>query len=81
MRINSHSNKPLNEIVLRLYSTDTKCSRKFIPFSPDYGGMIEFDRNAYACIEFQDSREIDMLIGMLERFRDKNIEHFGAWDM
>ena len=79
MRIDSRSNKPLNEITLRLYSIDTKMSHQFIPFSPNYGHPIEFDKDARAYIEFQDSREVDLLIDMLERFKRENYHHFGEW--
>lgn len=79
MKINSRGNKPLSEINLRLHSVDTKMSHKFIPFSSNYIEMLEFDPSAVAYIEFQDSREIDMLIDMLEQFKDKNRDYFGAW--
>lgn len=78
MRIDSRSNKPLNEITLRLYSVDTKMSHQFIPFAPNYGSII-FDKDASAYIEFQDSREVDMLIDMLEKFKRANNQYFGEW--
>ena len=79
MRIDSRSNKPLNEITLRLYSVDTKMRHRFIPFGNSYGHPIELDKDANAYIEFQDSREIDLLIDMLERFKRENILYFGEW--
>lgn len=79
MKINSRGNKPLSEINLRLNSVDTKMSHKFIPFSSNCIEMREFDPSAVAYIEFQDSREIDMLIDMLEQFKDKNRDYFGDW--
>lgn len=79
MRIDSRSNKPLNEITLRLYSVDTKMSHQFIPFAPNYGYPIEFDKDAKAYIEFQDSREVDLLIDMLEKFKRANNQYFGEW--
>lgn len=78
MRIDSCSNKPLNEITLRLYSVDTKMNHQFIPFTPNYGS-INFDKDARAYIEFQDSREVDMLIDMLEKFKRANNQYFGEW--
>ena len=78
MRIDSRSNKPLNEIALRLYSVDIKMSHQFIPFDPNYRS-INFDKDASAYIEFQDSREVDMLIDMLEKFKRANNQYFGEW--
>lgn len=78
MRISAHSNKPLMEIRLRLYSTDTNFVHYVCPFSNGYG-VEEFDRNARACIEFQDSREIDALIDMLEQFKKANRAYIGEW--
>ena len=80
MKIHSLSNKPLNEITMRLYSVDTKFSHHFVPFYPGYGGMVDFNRDASAFIEFQDSREIDLMIDMLQRFKQANRDYFGAWD-
>lgn len=79
MRIESRSGKPLNEINLRLYSINTKMSHQFIPFNPSYDYPIEFDKNTIAYIEFQDSREVDMLIDMLEKFKRANQNYFGEW--
>lgn len=79
MRIDSCSNKPLNEITLHLYSVDTKMSHQFIPFNPRYDCPIEFHKDAKAYIVFQDSREVDLLIDMLERFKRANNQYFGDW--
>ena len=79
MRIDSRSNKPLNEITLRLYSVDTKMSHQFIPFAPMFTGSINFDKEATAYIEFQDSREVDLLIDMLQKFKRVNNQYFGEW--
>lgn len=79
MRIESRSGKPLNEITLSLYSIKTNMSHQFIPFAPMFSGAIEFDKEAKAYIEFQDSREVDLMIDMLEEFKRRNNQYFGAW--
>ncbi len=41
----------------------------------------EIERANSAVIEFNDSREVDALIDMLQRFKESNNYYFGEWRM
>lgn len=66
----------LSEVELRLDSKETKFCYHSAPFGR---GLDSFTpgHTAKVVIRFEDSREIDMFINMLERFRDDNIRHIG----
>lgn len=66
----------LSEVELQLDSKNTK----FRYYSAPFGRALDNFTPGYdakVVIRFEDSREIDMFINMLERFRDTNIKHIG----
>lgn len=69
----------LCEMRLKLQSTDRRLHWQiqgaFYPVSDEIGK----DRCGSAYIEFNDSREIDQLIMMLQRFKDDNERCMGIW--
>lgn len=75
MKIEGSGLNKLCEINLKLRSTDMKFQCQFNrPL-----GALTVDRDATACIEFQDSYEIDQLIDILLRFKDNYRRLFGEW--
>ena len=70
---------PVNNLRLSLNSAHTNLKLVCQPFGWDdpYGEKSKIPSEAV--IEFNDSRELDMLIHALETFRDKNRDHFGNW--
>ena len=75
MKIEGSGLNELCEINLKLRSTDMKFQCQFNRSL----GALTFDRDATACIEFQDSYELDQLIDILLRFKDQNRQFFGEW--
>ncbi len=79
MKIHSYNNHAhLGEIEFRLYSTDLKLNYHML--APTIFPPPEVDRSHKAVITFDDSREVDLLIHMLERFKEENIKRLGYWD-
>jgi len=68
----------INHIGLQLGSMSTNMQLLVEPFNPDY------DTNHWKCsndilIHFQDSRELDIFIHALQKFRAKNNAYIGDW--
>lgn len=79
MKVISDGAHELCELGLRLNSTDRKfhwtIQGAFHPLS----GSVGEDKTGWAEIVFNDSREIDQLINMLQRFQEDNERCFGVW--
>lgn len=68
----------INNLHVQLGSVNTNFNLVCKPFEPDYeDGRFEVSNDAI--IRFEDSRELDLFIHMLNRFRCKNHEYFGDW--
>lgn len=76
-------NDSINVLGFRLYSADAKY-RCYIQPEPSgcepYGGFINFNENNAACIAFRDSRELDELIRLLQKFRNGCHGFIGNWE-
>lgn len=71
-------NDSINVLEFRLYSADAKF-RCYIQPEP-YGGFIKFNETNAACIAFRDSRELDQLIRLLQKFRNDCHGFIGDWE-
>lgn len=73
--------EPITELHLRLKSTDlcfiNCCYPSHLEYPPNTQVIDRRENQVY--IEFMDSREIDMLIDALNRFKDENIRRMGYW--
>ena len=70
---------PTKSIRLRLLSADMMF-RCIIPPNPDEQFLDPFEEPNETKIIFNDTREIDNLIQMLERFRNECCNHIGVWE-
>lgn len=74
-----HGYAPTKSIRLRLLSTDMQF-RCIMPPNPNEQFLDPFGGSNVAEIIFNDTREIDNLIQMLEKFRDECHNHMGVWE-
>lgn len=70
---------PIKSIRLRLLSADMMF-RCIIPPNPNEKFLDPFEEPNETEIIFNDTREIDNLIQMLERFRDECYNHICVWE-
>ena len=77
--ISEDNNEHVTNLTLRLKSTETALSLNTEPFAVDHDGEGDLSRLNSATIAFKDSREIDSLIGALQKFRDRNVRYIGDW--
>lgn len=71
-------NGPINQLGLRLGSMGTNFNLVMQPFSrSDEVQEIQFSNDVI--IHFQDTRELDIFIYALQKFRSKNHEYIGDW--
>jgi hypothetical protein len=69
----------VDTLQLTLGSLDTHFKYSFQPFVPDHtDGM--FNVSSDVIIRFNDSRELDMFIRMLQKFQSKNQRYIGDWE-
>lgn len=73
---NEHAH--LGEIEFHLHSVDTHL--RYHMLTSTVYPPPEMDRNHRAVITFDDSREVDLLIHMLEQFKKESISRLGYWD-
>lgn len=69
----------VNELGLRLGSYGTHFKLVMEPFDHDYIGTPEFKVSNDVLIHFQDTRELDTFIYMLQKFRARNNAYIGDW--
>lgn len=72
--------EPVTQLEMRLKSTNMRFIHHLYPSHLEYPKNIDSialeGRDNHAVIEFMDTREIDVLIQMLERFKRDNSYHF-----
>ena len=77
--VSINNNEHVTNLTLRLKSTEAALSLNTEPFAVDRDGEGDLSRPNSATIVFKDSREIDSLIGALQKFRDRNVRYIGDW--
>lgn len=77
--ISEDNNEHVTKLTLQLKSAETALSLYTEPFTVDRDGEGDLSRPNSATIVFKDSREIDSLIGALQKFRDRNVHYIGDW--
>ena len=77
--VSINNNEHVTKLTLRLKSAETALSLYTELFAVDHDGEGDLSRPNSATIVFKDSREIDSLIGALQKFRDRNVRYIGDW--
>lgn len=72
----------VDTLQLTLGSLDTHFKWSFLPFGvdPTSGPIDEIHVHNNVIIRFNDSRELDMFIRMLQKFQSKNQRYIGDWE-
>lgn len=69
----------VDTLQLTLGSLNTHFKYSFQPYVPDHvDGMFNVSNDVI--IRFNDSRELDMFIRMLQKFQSKNHRYIGDWE-
>lgn len=76
MKITGNS-EHINELFLSLKSMNTRLNLFVEPFP--YADRLDLERQNSVAIIFEDSREIDMLINALQKFKEQNERYIGYW--
>lgn len=79
MRIIGNGDATLTEVEFQLNSTGMRFRHYIMPSMPPEGWMEGIGREAKAIICFDDSREIDLFVRILEEFQRSQIGYIGGW--
>jgi hypothetical protein len=79
MRIIGNSDETLTEVEFQLDSTHMRFKHVSIPDIPTEPWMREIGRETKAIICFDDSKEIDMFVRILEEFQRSQTGYIGEW--
>lgn len=79
MRIIGTGDATLTEVEFQLNSTGMRFKHIIMPNMSKEPWMQVFERETKAVICFDDSKEIDIFVRMLEEFQRSNARYIGEW--